>query len=448
MSEIRVRFAPSPTGSVHIGNIRAAIFNYLFARHNGGKFLVRIEDTDLARSTPEAIRKVLEALEWLGMEHDEEIVYQTHNLADHLAAVERLIASGHAYRAEKTSADGKTGEVVLFRIPQNEEIEFQDLVKGRMRKKSKDMQDFVIVRSDGSPVFHIANVVDDIKQGITHIIRGDDHVENTFKHILMFRALGAAVPCYAHLPMIVNNAGKPYSKRDGAAFVGEFKEQGYLADALFNFLLLLGWAPGDDREVLTREEMISLFSLEKCKSSPARFDMKKLLWMNGEYIRTQKRDEFKKEFLSRLENAGLGVGDADLDGILEQMQIRTRFYGEIPANCAYFFTDDYSYNSKGVEKRLRADGAAAALEEALAEFKKLEIFNRETSHDCIAALAAAKEVNMGLYIHPVRVAVSGLTEGPGLFEMLELLGRGKVIARIEKTLAILRNGDIFPGCEQ
>lgn len=448
MSGIRVRFAPSPTGSVHIGNIRAAIFNYLFARHNGGKFLVRIEDTDLVRSTPEAIEKVLDALKWLGMEHDEEIVYQTHNLADHLAAVDRLIASGHAYRAEKTSADGKTGEVVLFRMPQTGEIEFNDLVKGRMRKKAKDMQDFVIVRSDGSPVFHIANVVDDIKQGITHIIRGDDHVENTFKHILMFKALGAEVPSYAHLPMIVNNAGKPYSKRDGAAFVGEFKEQGYLPDALFNFLLLLGWAPGDDREVLSRDEMISLFTLDKCKSSPARFDMKKLLWMNGEYIRTQSRDEFKAEFLSRLENAGLSAGDANLDGILEQMQIRTRFYGEIPGNCSYFFTDDYRYDAKGVEKRLRAEGAVAALEEARNAFAGLEVFDRQTAHDCIAALAAAKEVNMGLYIHPVRVAVSGLTEGPGLFEMLELVGRDKTLARIDKTLAILRDGGAFPGCEE
>ena len=300
MSNVRVRFAPSPTGSVHIGNIRAAVFNWLFARHVGGKFLLRIEDTDLVRSTKEAIDKVLDAMAWLGRDYDEPVVYQTHNAADHLAAVERLLSSGAAYKAVKESVDPatgekKTGEVVLFRMPKEGVIEYTDLVKGKMRKKAEDTQDFVIVRSDGSPVFHIANVVDDIKQGVTHIIRGDDHVENTFKHIQIFKALGAPVPEYAHLPMIVNAQGKPYSKRDGAAFVGEFKEQGYLPEALFNFLVLLGWAPGDDREVMSRSELVEAFSLDRVKSSPARFDLKKLLWMNGEYIAHQPADVFKAE---------------------------------------------------------------------------------------------------------------------------------------------------------
>ena len=271
MSEnIRVRFAPSPTGKVHIGNIRAAIYNWLYARHTGGRFLLRVEDTDLERSTPEAIQALLECMQWLGLDYDEEAFYQTKNKPRHMEAVEKLLASGHAYRCERTSRDGKTGEVIMFKMPTEGVIEFDDIVKGKMSKKAEDIQDFAIVRSDGSPIFHIANVVDDIDQGVTHIIRGDDHVENTFKHICMFKALGAPVPKYGHLSMIVNQQGKPYSKRDGAAFVGEFRDQGYLPDALFNYLLLLGWNPGDDREVLTKSEMIELFDLAKVHVTAAK----------------------------------------------------------------------------------------------------------------------------------------------------------------------------------
>ena len=239
----RVRFAPSPTGNVHIGNIRAAIFNWLYARHTGGTFLLRVEDTDLERSTPEAIRTLLDCMEWLKLDYDEPVVYQTTQVKKHLAAAEKLLADGRAYKENK----GGKGDCVIFRMPKDGDVAYRDLVKGEMRKHAADTQDFVIVRSDGSPVFHLANVVDDITQGVTHVIRGDDHVENTFKHIELFKALGAEPPQYAHLPMIVNHMGKPYSKRDGAAFVGEFREQGYLPDALFNFLVLLGWAPGDDR---------------------------------------------------------------------------------------------------------------------------------------------------------------------------------------------------------
>lgn len=427
---IRVRFAPSPTGNVHIGNIRAAIFNWLYARHTGGKFLLRIEDTDLVRSTPEAIQKVLDAMEWLGLDYDEEVVYQTHNLPDHRAAVEKLLASGHAYRAKK----GEGGECVLFRMPKEGTIEFQDLVKGRMHKKAEDLQDFVIVRSDGSPVFHIANVVDDIKQGITHVIRGDDHVENTFKHIQIFKALGAPVPTYAHLPMIVNAMGKPYSKRDGAAFIGEFKEQGFLPETLFNFLLLLGWAPGDDREVMTREEMIVAFSLERCKASPSRFDMKKLLWMNGEYIAKLPRETFRQLFTDRLRAAGLPLEPlaCSLDDLIPCVQIRTKTLNDIPRNCSFFFTDDIAYDSAAVEKRLRKPGAVETLDAVAKAFEALPEFTEEATEHVIRAMAEEKG-GMGALVHPIRVAVSGLSEGPGLFEMLALLGRERVLTRIRKA---------------
>jgi glutamyl-tRNA synthetase len=435
---VRVRFAPSPTGHVHIGNLRAAIFNWLFARHGGGKFLLRVEDTDRERSTREAIDTLLECMEWLGLDYDEPEVYQSRQCARHLAVAGELIRKGLAYRDNK----GGGGECVIFRMPKEGRLEYTDLVKGTIRKKAEDTQDFVIVRSDGTPVFHLSNVVDDIDMGITHVIRGDDHVENTFKHIELFKAVGAPVPAYAHLPMIVNNQGKPYSKRDGAAFVGEFREQGYLPEALFNFLLLLGWAPGDDREVLTREEMIGLFTLDRCKSSAARFDIKKLVWMNGEYIRRQPREVYAAEFAARVEAAGLAVEGADLAGIMDQMQVRTKFYSEIPASCAYFFTEDYPFDEKGVAKRLKAEGVPELLEEAAGKFEALPSFDLESAHGALAAMGEARGAGLGAMVHPVRVAVSGLTEGPGLFEMLALIGREKVCARLRRVARRLRDGTL------
>jgi glutamyl-tRNA synthetase len=435
---VRVRFAPSPTGNVHIGNIRAAIFNWLFARHEGGKFLLRVEDTDRERSTQAAIDTLLQCMAWLGLDHDEAIVYQSRQCARHLAVAEELIRKGFAYKDNK----GGGGECVIFRMPKEGRLEYTDLVKGTIRKKAEDTQDFVIVRSDGSPVFHLSNVVDDIDMAITHVIRGDDHVENTFKHIELFKAIGAPVPQYAHLPMIVNNQGKPYSKRDGAAFVGEFKEQGYLPEALFNFLLLLGWAPGDDREVLTRDEMVSLFTLDRCKSSAARFDMKKLVWMNGEYIRQQPREVYRAEFVSRAQAAGLSMEGVDLAGILDQMQIRTKFYSEIPGSCTYFFTENYAFDPKGVEKRLKPEGVPALLDEVAGKFEALPTFDVQTTHEVLAAMGEARGAGLGAMVHPVRVAVSGLTEGPGLFEMLTLLGRDKVCKRLRAVAQKLRDGAI------
>ena len=428
--EVRVRFAPSPTGKVHIGNIRAAIYNWLFARHTGGKFLLRVEDTDLERSTPEAIQALLECMQWLGLDYDEEAFYQTKNKPRHMEAVEKLLASGDAYKCERTSRDGKTGEVIMFKMPKEGTIEFDDIVKGRMSKKAEDIQDFAIVRSDGSPIFHIANVVDDIDQRVTHIIRGDDHVENTFKHICIFKALGAPVPKYGHLSMIVNAQGKPYSKRDGAAFVGEFRDSGYLPEALFNYLLLLGWNPGDDREVLSKEEMISLFDLEKVHVTAAKFDMKKLQWMNGEYIKRMPKAEFKASLVKSVESEGLKTGAVDLDYLVDQLQIRTKFLGDMPGNCRYFFTDEFEFDPKAVEKRLAKEGVKATLLDLVERFSAVA----EADWKCENLENLVKELSqgngMGPWVHPIRVAVSGRTEGPGLFEMLQLLGKEKSLARL------------------
>ena len=443
MSDIRVRFAPSPTGKVHIGNIRAAIYNWLFARHTGGKFLLRVEDTDLERSTPEAIAVLFDCMKWLGLDWDEEVFYQTKNVKRHLEVVDQLLASGHAYKVEKTSRDGKTGVVTMFKMPKEGTIEFDDIVKGHMAKKAEDIQDFAIVRSDGSPIFHIANVVDDIDQRVTHIIRGDDHVENTFKHICIFRALGAEVPKYGHLSMIVNQQGKPYSKRDGAAFVGEYREQGYLPEALFNYLLLLGWNPGDDREVLTRQEMIDLFELEKVHVTAAMFDPKKLAWMNGEYIKRIPQEEFVNEVKRRA--AGLEALDA-LDKLenhddswwqylASQLQPRTKFLNDIPAAIKCFVSDDFPFDEKAVEKRLKKPGVKATLLDLVERFSKVEDWTAPALEAVVKELSQGN--GMGPWVHPIRVAVSGRGEGIGLFEMLQLLGREKTLARLRHAAETL-----------
>ena len=438
MENIRVRFAPSPTGKVHIGNIRAAIYNWLYARHVGGKFLLRVEDTDLERSTPEAIQVLFECMKWLGLDYDEEVFYQTKNVKHHLEVVDQLIASGHAYKCEKTSRDGKTGTVVMFRMPKEGVIEYDDIVKGHMAKKAEDVQDFAIVRSDGSPIFHIANVVDDIDQGVTHIIRGDDHVENTFKHICIFKALGAPVPKYGHLSMIVNQQGKPYSKRDGAAFVGEYREQGYLPEALFNYLLLLGWHPEGDREVLTREEMIKEFELEKVHVTAAMFDPKKLAWMNGEYVKQIPQEHFKsllKEKVAELQGCRVTERAEEWwDYLAPQVQVRTKFLTDIGKGLEFLFSDEFPVDEKAVEKRLKKEGAKKALEDVIALFEKVDDWKAPTLEECVKTLSQGN--GMGPWVHPIRVAVSGRGEGIGLFEMLQLLGKEVALKRLNNGLAV------------
>ncbi len=438
--QVRVRFAPSPTGKVHIGNIRAAIFNWLYARHVGGEFLLRVEDTDLERSTPEAIQTLLDCMAWLGLDYDGEVLYQTSQRKHHLEVAEELLAKGFAYKENK----GGQGECVIFKMPKEGVIEYDDLVKGHMKKKAKDTQDFVIVRSDGSPVFHLANVLDDITQGVTHIIRGDDHVENTFKHIMLFKALGAPIPQYAHLPMIVNNAGKPYSKRDGSAFVGEFRELGYLPETLFNFLALLGWAPGDDREIMSRAEMVEAFDFAHCKASPARFDMKKLTWMNGEYIARQPRADFVKAFDARLAASGLPLEplNGHRDEMLDQIQPRTKTYADIPGNCLWFYSEEYPFDEKAVAKRLKPEGVPELLEELAQAMEALPEFTVEALEALVRGMGEAKGCGMGPLVHPIRVAVSGKTEGPGLFEMLWLLGRERTLRRLRDVAKRLREGTL------
>ena len=430
--KVRTRFAPSPTGHVHIGNMRAAIYNWLFARHQGGSFLLRVEDTDRERSTPEAIETLLNAMEWLGLDMDEEPLYQSHRMDAHVAAAETLLERGLAYRAEKGGPG--SGECVLFRMP-NHAISFQDAIKGTLTKAAENMEDFVIVRSNGTPVFHLANVLDDIEQGITHVIRGDDHIENTYRHIALYEALSAPVPIFGHLPMIVNAQGKPYSKRDGDAFVGDFQANGFLGDALFNYLALLGWSPGDDREIMTRAELVEAFELERCQSSAAQVDLKKLSWMNYEYIRQVSEFDFRTASEAALKQDDIQYNDSQLDAVLPLIRERVKTYSEIAPLIRFLFMDDYEYNEKAVKKKLIKEGVPETLATLRKLLLEIEPFEAVTLERLLHDYVEQSGKGFGAVMPPLRVCISGEQGGPDLCPALEVLGRNEVIRRIDRAVA-------------
>ena len=523
---VRLRFAPSPTGQVHIGNIRTAIFNWLLARHEGGTFLLRIEDTDLERSTPEAIATLLEVMDWLGLDVDETPMYQTTQRQRHSEAGEDLLARGLAYRAAK----GGEGEALVFRIPWDAEgvpgvtvegpvewkvhpaepvriaadgvrfagvskkgkpvpggaclagfrdlevfdaegeclfrladavesilngdvrlvegatglrflrrsISYTDLVKGKLAKPLDSMKDFVIVRSDGSPVFHLANVCDDITQKITHIIRGDDHVENTYRHLFLFAALGAEPPHYAHLPMIVNAAGKPYSKRDGDAFVGDFRQNGFVAEALFNYLSLLGWNPGDEREKMSREELAAAFTLDRVQQSAARMDMKKLLNLNGRYIADMPFDAFLEAARERLAETAWGrEADADKTArVARLMQSRTKRLTDV-LEWDYFFVEHPQYDEKGVRKFLDKPGVGEALAELADALAEVDFGDEEALETVCVDVSRAQGIEPGRLNQPIRVAITGRTVGAGVYETMAVLGRDVTCDRLRRAVALI-----------
>ena len=521
---IRVRFAPSPTGQVHIGNIRTAIFNWLFARHEGGEFLLRIEDTDLERSTPEAIRTLLECMEWLGLDYDGIPMYQTAQAEKHRSAALQLQQEGHAYKLnpeedsspvyfripydcdalpfvrstgevsvrlaagttvflsrsgvqyQTLSAKGKTvdnqgclagfkelkvldgeGKELYALTPENlpavlgsaealsvegaselkfirREVFYRDMVKGELAKPLNSMKDFIIVRSDSSPVFHLANVLDDMTQGVTHIIRGDDHVENTYRHLFLFSCLGGCPPFYAHLPMIVNDQGKPYSKRDGDAFVGDFREKGFLPEALFNYLALLGWSPGDNREKMSREELAEAFQIERVQHAPARFDMVKLLHMNGMYLSEMPAEEFirrSREFASRY--PWYGGADGELFACVARlMQSRTKVFTDIDS-WSYFFVRDYPCDAKASRKFLSDASFRSALERLAEELPRTD-GGEGAIESAIRRVESEFGIREGKLNQPLRVAVTGSTVGAGVYETVSLLGVSESSFRIHRAL--------------
>jgi glutamyl-tRNA synthetase len=431
--KVRTRFAPSPTGHVHIGNMRAAIYNWLFARHHGGEFLLRVEDTDRERSTPEAIQTLLDAMAWLKLDVDGEPLYQSTRMEAHLAAAETLLSKGLAYKEDKGGTG--QGECIIFKMP-GTDSSFEDGIKGTLSKAAENMQDFVIVRSNGTPVFHLANVLDDIEQGVTDVIRGDDHVENTYRHIALYQALGADVPNFAHLPMIVNAQGKPYSKRDGDAFVGDFREKGFLGDALFNYLALLGWSPGDDREVMTREEMVEAFTLERCQSSAAQVDLRKLTWMNGEYMLKLPDEEFEAMAFQALEEAGIDAEPEYAEKVFRLIRERVKTVADFAPMAGYFFTEEFPYDEKAVQKKLQKEGVAETLAKVVDIFQSLETFDADQLDEALHAYVEASGLGFGAVMAPVRIAVSGVQSGPDLFPLLAVLGRKRTLERIDRTIGL------------
>ncbi len=446
---VRVRFAPSPTGFLHVGGARTALFNWLYARHNGGKLVLRIEDTDKARNTVEAVQVIFDGLHWLGLDWDEGPekggdhgpYFQSERDHVYEKYLAKLEATGAVYLDEK----GAT----RFRLPRKP-IVMNDLVCGRVEvDRSKpinpmgDMeQDMTIRRPDGSWIFHFVNVVDDIEMEITHVIRGEDHLSNTPKHLELFAALGATPPLYAHIPLILNPSGGKMSKRDQGSSVQSYLEGGYAPEAVANYLCLLGWSPKDNREKLDLAEVASLFELEKVNRRNASFDLSKCFWLNGQYIADMPLERFRELSLPWLEKAGLPVGGVTndyLDHVLASVKEKIKLLKDVPAWSAYFFTDDFPFDDEAVNKTLRAPGAAERLGQLAERLTTVttEGWELQGLEDAFKELATQQGVKTAVYIHPARVAASGRSVGPSLYHMLAILGKEKVLARLRSAAAMV-----------
>jgi glutamyl-tRNA synthetase len=421
---VRVRFAPSPTGYLHVGGARTALFNWLYARRNGGVFVLRIEDTDLERSSAEMVDGILGSMKWLGLDWDEGPFFQAQRSDRHRAAAERLLASGAAYYTD----DDERGRAVRFKVPPGV-TSVDDAVKGRIDFDNAVLEDFVILRSDGTPVYQLSVVVDDIDMGITHVVRGDDHISNTPKQILLYRALGAPVPAFAHVPLIMGPDKKRLSKRHGATSVGEYEQQGYLPEAMVNFLALLGWSPGGDEEVFTRDELVARFSLDGISGGNAVFNSEKLDWFNQQHIARMPAGEI-------LRRLGTTVGADDparLARVVDLVKPRAKKLHDIVPLLEPFFAEAIERDQAAVAKHLTPDAAPhlAAWRERL---QRVDPFDPPTLESALRALATERGIKAGALIHGTRVAVTGQAVSPGIFEVLELMGRERVVSRIGEVL--------------
>jgi glutamyl-tRNA synthetase len=437
---VRVRFAPSPTGFLHIGSVRTALFNWLYARHTGGTFVLRIEDTDVARNTEQSLRTILDGLKWLGLDWDEGPekgrkygpYFQSQRADIYRQRVRQLLDAGLAYEREGA---------IRFKMPRSP-ITVADLIAGNVTRELADRElqdpDFVIVRSDGNPVFHFVNVVDDMEMKITHVIRGEDHLSNTPKHIALFRAFGVEPPQYGHLPMILNPDGTKMSKSDPdpqkarLASLQTYIHEGYVPEAVRNYLCLLGWSPKDNREVMLIADVIKLFDLPQILRANARFDMAKLTWINGEYIRAMPLDRF-------VQLARPFAGGHDDPKVLGLVKEKVKLLKELPDWTDYFFTDDYPFDPEAVKKSCSAPQTSERLEKSADRFATVTSWDATSLEAALKALAAELAIKTGELIHPCRVAVSGKSAGPSLYHMLEVLGRDRVLARLRRTAGKFRS---------
>ncbi len=441
----RVRFAPSPTGYLHIGGARTALFNWLYARHAGGTFVLRIEDTDTARNSQEAVQVILDGLRWLGLDWDEGPLtadatgpskggfapyFQSQRKENYQRRVEALLSHGLAYEHEGA---------VKFKM-QREPIVIKDLVVGDVLRKLTDREeadpDFVIQRSDGQPVFHLVNVIDDLEMDITHVIRGEDHLSNTAKHIALFKAFGVPPPHYAHIPLILNKDGSKMSKRDQGASLAGYLEAGFLPEAVVNYLSLLGWSPKDNREKLSLAETVERFDLPQILRHNARFDYEKLLWLQGEYARELKDDRFYELAVHAFAKAGLDTNKfplAYVKAALDTCKGKIKTFGELPVYAGFYFRDEIAYDAEGAKKDFIPENKPR-LQKLHDAFARLDSFTAANIETALKATAAELGVKAGILVHPCRLAVTGNTAGPSLYHLLEVLGKEKSLARIEKAL--------------
>lgn len=468
---VRVRVAPSPTGTLHVGTARAALYNWLYARHCDGTFIVRIDDTDVARSTPEFEMDILASLRWLGLDWDEGVEvggphgdYRQSSRFDRYLQVARdLVEGGHAYYDDRepdelealrgrAQQEGKhPGHYI--RRPQSERstgsirfeigphpIEFEDLVRGDMRFDADSVDDFVILRSDGTPTYHLASTVDDVDYRITHVARGEDLLSSTPKHILITRAMGAAPAIYAHLPLLFGTDGKKLSKRHGATSVNEFREAGFLPEAMLNYLCLLGWSPGEDLTVFDRETAVARFDLGDVQRNPAVFDLDKLTWINGEYVRALDEGDFLERIRPGLE-ARFGTAVAErwdaFAPLAPLVQERTRLLPEAVSQVAFLFEDTVEFDQGAWAKVMAKEGVAAVLDAALAALEGVEEWTTPAIESALRALPEALGLGAGKVFQPIRVAVTGSSVSPPLFESLTALGRDTSRARIAQARRLL-----------
>ena len=469
MNQARVRFAPSPTGYLHVGGVRTALFNWLFARHEKGVFILRIEDTDRDRSTPEAIQAILDGMKWVGLDWDEGPIYQTARLAIYKEQADRLLAEGKAYlcycteeelearrkealaRKELPKYDGRcrrrsgaapagVSPVTRFVSPQDGQTTVHDLIKGDVTFDNAQLDDLVIVRSNGMPTYNFGVVVDDARMKITHVIRGDDHLNNTPRQILLYRALGYEPPQFGHLSMILGMDKVKLSKRHGATSVLEYQEAGYLPEALVNYLVRLGWSHGD-QEVFSMQEMIEKFSLENITKSPAAFNPEKLLWLNGHYLKTADTKRVVEVLIPFLRKRGVLDGGAQPDAAwLEKLVValreRSQTLVEMADKAALFFQESVLMDQDAAKKFLTV-AMRPAFARLVAVLDQMSVFEHDALEEGFKSVLAETGLSMGKLAQPVRVALTGGTVSPGIFDVMVLLGRDRTLARLKKAIDLM-----------
>ncbi len=439
-SAVRVRFAPSPTGYLHIGGARTALFNWLYAHHTGGTLVLRIEDTDQARNTAEAAQAIYDGLRWLGLDWDEGPQVGG-SYGPYFQSERNEIYERHFKRLEEGGYLFEENGAIRFRSPR-EHVVVDDVVCGKIDfdlTNPETHPDMTIRRPDGSWIFHFVNVVDDLEMQISHVIRGEDHLSNTPKHIELYRALGSEPPRFAHIPLILNQDGSKMSKRDAGASLNTYIAEGFLPEAVRNYLCLLGWSPKDNREKIELDEVVRLFELEKIHRKNASFDLAKCTWLNGEYAHQLPDDRFHSLALIALQKAGIDTSKFPPDytrSALDTCKGKFRIFSELPAYCGFYFTDEITYQPEGVAKHFIPENKPRlqALRDA---FAALENFDAASIEAALKATAAQLGVKVGSLVHPTRLAVTGSNAGPSLYHLLEILGRKKVFARLDAALAQL-----------